>query len=377
MHRLFPSLLFLLISAAAYSQRESPEQYIEQYKQLAIDEMKRSGVPAAITLAQGILESESGNSDLVKMSNNHFGIKCKNNWAGQTVSHDDDAPGECFRAYDRAAQSYEDHSDFLKNSPRYAALFNLNPEDYKGWAQGLKRAGYATNPRYADILIASVEKYNLNQYTLEGMMTGVNNSEYRVASFTATTPDNIGSSISYLAVNDLSVVWINGLKAIKVQAGTSLLAIAAKFNVRLSRLLEWNELKKDGILNNTQFLYLQKKKTEGSTPTIKLTRSLRLYDLAQEQGMLVKSLCLYNGVDENDLLQAGTVVKLRNDALESGGDQVATGQSGNLPDIHIVAPKEGLYSISKMYDVSVTQLRQWNHLTDDKLQIGQKLVINR
>src|SRR5690606_35110935 len=115
--------------------------------------MKRSGVPAAITLAQGILESESGNSELVKKSNNHFGIKCKSTWTGDTVSHDDDANGECFRAYKNASDSYRDHSDFLRGNKRYADLFKLSQDDYAGWAKGLKKAGYATNPRYPDLLI--------------------------------------------------------------------------------------------------------------------------------------------------------------------------------------------------------------------------------
>lgn len=178
MNKLITSLLFFLSILPAFGQRETPQQYIEKYKSLAISEMKRSGVPAAITLAQGILESESGNSDLVKKSNNHFGIKCKSDWTGPFVSHDDDRKGECFRVYEHAEESYRDHSDFLRNSSRYSFLFTLEPEDYKGWAAGLKKAGYATNPQYANILINNIEKYNLNLYTIEGMMKGVDNEEY-------------------------------------------------------------------------------------------------------------------------------------------------------------------------------------------------------
>ena len=145
----------------------SISEYIEQYKEIAIAEMGRTGIPASITLAQGILESTYGNSVLVKKSNNHFGIKCKKSWTGRKVQHDDDRPGEWFRAYDSAAHSFIDHSNFLKNGPRYAFLFDLDPYDYKGWAKGLKKAGYATNPKYAAQIINCIEKHKLQQYDLE------------------------------------------------------------------------------------------------------------------------------------------------------------------------------------------------------------------
>src|ERR1035437_4308544 len=146
------------------SQVITKEQYIDMFKDIAMQEMKRTGVPASITLAQGILESENGNSDLTKQSNNHFGIKCKSNWTGPKIYHDDDAIGECFRVYSSSEESYRDHSDFLKQGSRYAFLFQLAPIDYKGWAYGLKQAGYATNPQYPDILIQNIEKYGLQQY---------------------------------------------------------------------------------------------------------------------------------------------------------------------------------------------------------------------
>ena len=141
-------------------------QYINSYKFIAIKEMQRTGIPASITLAQGILETQAGCSDLVKSSNNHFGIKCKNTWLGDKVYHDDDEKGECFRAYSNAEDSYRDHSDFLKNSPRYAFLFKIAPEDYQDWARGLKKAGYATNPKYPQQLIKYIEDYDLQLYTL-------------------------------------------------------------------------------------------------------------------------------------------------------------------------------------------------------------------
>ncbi|HEY2727192.1 MAG TPA: glucosaminidase domain-containing protein, partial [Parafilimonas sp.] len=163
-------ILFLFFAAVAVlniqaQTNEAVEAYITQYKQLAIDEMIRTGVPASITLAQGILESNAGQCSLTQESNNHFGIKCKEDWNGEVVYHDDDRRGECFRRYNSAEDSYRDHSDFLKNRPNYAPLFNIDVTDYKDWAYGLKKAGYATNPVYATTIITTIEKYDLEQYT--------------------------------------------------------------------------------------------------------------------------------------------------------------------------------------------------------------------
>ena len=170
MLKLYVILLLSIISYPLFAQN-SPivKQYIETYKDIAIAEMQRTGVPASITLAQGIHETEAGQSDLVRASNNHFGIKCKGNWTGETVFHDDDARGECFRKYNDPADSYRDHSDFLRTRPNYASLFQLDPIDYEGWAKGLKKAGYATNPKYASILIRLINDYHLQDYTLIAM----------------------------------------------------------------------------------------------------------------------------------------------------------------------------------------------------------------
>src|SRR5580658_84943 len=140
--------------------------YVNTYKALAMAEEQRAGIPAAIILAQGLHESEAGTSELVKGSNNHFGIKCKDDWKGGVVYHDDDARQECFRSYATAADSYRDHSDFLSKGSRYAFLFQLDPTDYEGWANGLRKAGYATNIRYSQILIKLIRDYNLGQYTM-------------------------------------------------------------------------------------------------------------------------------------------------------------------------------------------------------------------
>jgi LysM repeat protein len=160
---------FFSFTSLLTAQKISIEEYVNTYKDIAMKEMIRSGVPASITLAQGILETESGNSALVKKSNNHFGIKCKETWTGPSVSHDDDAPQECFRKYEDAIASYMDHSDFLRTRKHYHFLFDLDPLDYKAWAHGLKKAGYATNPKYPQILIKYIETYNLHDYSLLAM----------------------------------------------------------------------------------------------------------------------------------------------------------------------------------------------------------------
>jgi flagellum-specific peptidoglycan hydrolase FlgJ len=142
------TFIFSMFLFSVHAQKQTAREYIEKYKANAIQEMIRSGVPASITLAQGVLETESGNSELVRKSNNHFGIKCHTGWEGDYDFHDDDEKGECFRVYPNAEASYRDHSDFLRSRAHYNFLFSLNPADYEAWAYGLKKAGYATSPTY-------------------------------------------------------------------------------------------------------------------------------------------------------------------------------------------------------------------------------------
>ena len=169
--RLLVIMAFLMLLLPAHAQRRNSRynEYIKQYAPIAVEQMKLHKIPASITLAQGLLESGAGQSQLARKSNNHFGIKCHNTWKGRRVYHDDDARGECFRAYRNPRDSYEDHSKFLKSGARYAFLFKLKITDYKGWARGLKKAGYATDPSYANRLITIIEDYELYKYDNEGM----------------------------------------------------------------------------------------------------------------------------------------------------------------------------------------------------------------
>lgn len=270
-------------------------EYIDTYKTLAMSEMKRTGVPASIKLAQGIHETMAGTSPLVMKSNNHFGIKCKTGWSGPSVKHDDDARNECFRKYESSDDSYRDHSDFLKGSPRYAGLFNLDPTDYEGWAWGLKKAGYATNPKYAQTLIKLIEDYGLQQYSLialgrqkpateeEVIVEDAPEPEPAVSQSTSVKPTGeqdasgqtpakaeesksleVQSVRNHTADNNPTerypsgIFRQNGLRAIFVQAGTPYLAIANQCKISLSRLFEYNEISPAVQAVSDQVLYLEK-----------------------------------------------------------------------------------------------------------------------
>lgn len=308
----------LLLCVVSFAQKITPDEYINTYRNIAIEEMKRSGIPASVTLAQGILETESGNSDLVKRSNNHFGIKCKSTWTGESVKHTDDAPNECFRKYSRPEDSYKDHSDYLKTSARYASLFQLDPSDYKGWAYGLKKAGYATNPRYPQIVISNIEKYNLQQYdhlTTEEIdnlaITKIVEVQKPVAPVVAS------ADISTIQKSIQLKTKLNGLKAVVAPRGTSLLAIATMADVDLSKLLEYNDLTKDGLLADEQIIYLEKKPKQGNRDYYIALQKETLYDIAQNNAVQLKYLSQFNNMSGTEIVQKGTKVKLRPAASES------------------------------------------------------------
>ena len=360
----------------------TPVDYVAQYKDIAVREMKRMGVPAAISLAQGILETECGNSDLVKKSNNHFGIKCKSTWTSGSVTHDDDAPGECFRAYKNAEDSYRDHSNYLRGNDRYAFLFKLDPRDYKGWAYGLRKAGYATNPRYPEILIKYIEDNNLEQYTAQaaGEVPVFDASKY------SNDPDDkgvndvlksAGQSNNDSDLSEPQKLTINGCNALFVPKGTSLLAIATKNNINLNRLLDINDMIKDGLLDKDQYIFLDKKKKEGSSDYYIVQHDETLYDVAQKNGIVLQSLYDYNNISATDNVYLGTKILLRS-ATDIRYQVSGKPDTSHLKSTtYVVQPHEGLYSISKKYGVSVDQLKEWNNLKDNNIQVGQQLIISK
>jgi LysM repeat protein len=365
----------LLLTGFLHAQKITPEQYVNTYKNLAIAEMKRTGIPASVTLAQGLLETESGNSELVQKSNNHFGIKCKSTWTGESVTHTDDAPNECFRKYNKPEESYRDHSDYLSTSPRYASLFKLDAADYRGWCYGLKKCGYATNPRYPQILMGNIEKYNLQQFD-----NGDTAAELETFA-DAKVLDQSNSEVKALTIAPVSYnekaidnslkgkVSFNKLKALFANKGTSLLAIATRADIPLVKLLEYNDLKADGLLKDDQWIYLEKKPKEGNRDYYVALQTETLYDISQNNGVQLQSLMQLNSMTENETVSKGRKIRLRASAVAASEQPTE--------QVHTVQPKEGLYAISKKYNVPVQQIKELNDLSDDGLKPGQQLIISK
>ena len=289
--KLFLILIISCLALQAQTRNKQYEAYIKKYRELAVEEMKKYHIPASITLAQGLLESGAGQSALARKSNNHFGIKCGSDWYGKTVSHDDDARGECFRAYKHPKDSYEDHSKFLAGRPRYASLFKLNITDYKGWARGLKKAGYATNPRYADQLIGIIELYELYKYDDKNYLKWIKK--------------NPNPHQTYIA---------NGLLYIVVRAGDSWKSISQEFDISQKKLRKYNDLYKGYALQVGDILYLEKKNKKADKEHIVhvLRAGESLYSISQKYGIRLKNLYKLNKMDEDDPApKIGTILRLR------------------------------------------------------------------
>lgn len=341
------------------------KDYINQYKLLAVQEQQRSGIPAAITLAQGIHETMAGTSELATMANNHFGIKCKKDWTGETFAHTDDAPNECFRKYAKAEDSYKDHSDYLYNSVRYASLFKLSITDYMAWAFGLKQCGYATNPRYAQTLIKYIEDYHLQDYTYAAMGKSVpgatvarkaeiipehdaepvkppvQQTQVAVKEVPKDTPkiaevkppvENIAKAVapppvvtkpvtSPAANSPLppnvkaygAVLKVNGLKAVYVKKGETPLEYAYKNCIRYSRLLEINEIN-EGPFPADMYLYLERKNFKGVKPMHMVKPDETLAMISQAEGIQIKYLRSLNLIAANEEPVPGAVLELQKQA---------------------------------------------------------------
>jgi LysM repeat protein len=395
----FTLLFLLIIGVNLFAQKSSDVlDYINTYKELAISEMKRTGIPAAIKIAQGIHETMAGQSDLVKKSNNHFGIKCKSNWVGEKVYHDDDALGECFRSYPTAIDSYMDHSDFLKNSPRYSFLFQIDPTDFESWAYGLKKAGYATNIRYSQLLIKLIRDYNLQDYTLIALGRIKDDPDFLASNKNANTHKlespgiNFADRIDEVEKEKLypsGAFQINNTKVIYVKANTALLSVAEEFDVPLTRLLDFNDLQKDNeILSKGQLVFLQRKRKTGSSEFHILKSGESLYEVSQAEGIRFESLLQYNHLSHDMQPAEGEKLYLqsagpsrpllveKNNMLQ-GNSFASYIDSQRRPEFitHIVTPKETLYSISKKYGVEVEKIIDWNKLDNLNVKIGQQLML--
>lgn len=335
-------LLSLGAEAQTGAYNEQARAYIRQYKELAISEQQRTGVPAAIKLAQGIHETQAGTSELATEANNHFGIKCKKEWQGETYAHTDDAPNECFRKYAKATDSYRDHSDYLRNNKRYQTCFSLRTTDYAAWATELKRCGYATNPRYAQKLIRIVEDFRLQDYTVAALNEKAKDENVYVAEVTPTpvpvkksyempgevVPEQdapvvkavaaaqpVAETVTELPYENSAPVYgqtvqRNGLKGFYAHRGDVLLDHAIKYNVRYARILELNDLP-DAPLEADMFVYLEKKRAAGVRRTHQVINGETMLQVAQAEGIQLKQLRALNQMDIGEEPIPGNVLNLQ------------------------------------------------------------------
>lgn len=311
-------LIALTVPNAHGQSRMTRQEYIDKYKETAMEAMRTHGIPASITLAQGCLESGDGNSDLAVKANNHFGIKCHNDWKGQTYYKKDDDPGKsCFRKYRNASESFKDHSDFLRYRDRYAFLFDLEITDYKGWCYGLKKAGYATDPQYAERLIKIIEDYRLYRFDREMYTKAGKNSNLLPPSpnelMKVMELNPARNSLLYKYSRNRTIYVRNGVPYILAGSMDTYESIAEEYNLFTKELLRYNDLRKPKELVPGTVVYLQKKKA-------KAQRHMEIhiavegdtyYDVAQKYGVRMKKLFKYNGYKEGDILHVGDEIFLR------------------------------------------------------------------
>jgi len=330
-------ILFLLVVADffAFSQNTQKKKetldYIERYKDIAMEEMQKDKIPASITLAQGILESGNGQSKLAKQGNNHFGIKCHSDWKGKRMHQDDDAPNECFRVYDNAEDSYRDHSKFLKNGTRYKSLFELSITDYKGWAKGLKKAGYATLPTYATVLINLIETYDLQQYD-QMVVSGKFKKKSPKAVEKPAKPvkpaknKKIKGNAKSYAVPDLenrkaievtaSHHYIKenfGVEFIVTKENDNLSSLAKELKMYEYQLIKYNNLGSKRTFSEGEILYIQPKRRRApsgyNVHVVKYGETLD--DISNLYAVRLDRLYKMNGFDKTYLISVGEEIKLR------------------------------------------------------------------
>jgi LysM repeat protein len=300
--------IFLSVSLLTVSQNRNQVylSYIDQYHQLAEKQQKEHKIPASIVLAQGLIESGAGQSNFAKQSNNHFGIKCNSDWTGAKIYHDDDQQGECFRKYDQVLDSYEDHASFLKNRPRYAFLFDLKMTDYEGWAHGLKKAGYATDPTYDYKLISLIEDYNLHRFDL-----GDNLVETEINKTTGF--ENNISMGTIQATTNHQLFKVNGVEFVVSFSGDTYATIADEFNMSEAKIRQYNEVdSKSGLVAGTRiFIESKKNKAPKECESHVVQDGESMYSISQDYGVKIENLYLLNNLSFNDGVSYGQTLKLR------------------------------------------------------------------
>ncbi len=303
--------------AQAPVKEKTPEEYITQWKDVAKKKMQEHGIPASITLAQGLLESRNGNSPLATEGNNHFGIKCTSDWNGGTIYQDDERKNECFRKYRDAAQCFEDHSNFLMR-PRYASLFELKPTDYKGWAHGLKKCGYATDPHYPAKLIDLIERYELSSFD-KGIDVAYSSKSSQQD---PPTRDRSKPRKQKKSDDDADVVTIGSgpqvfefegrIKYVKAKQGETIIDIAAKLEQMPGWIAGWNDMAKDSKLEEGQIVYIQPKRNKSKSAEFHIAeQGETLWGVSQRYGVKLKKLAQYNGLGIADPISTGQKVWLR------------------------------------------------------------------
>ena len=377
-------ICFVLGVHTAQAQSESTVVYIELYKKIAVQEMKRTGIPASITLAQGILESNSGESNLAKKFNNHFGIKCKSDWKGETTYQDDDTKQECFRVYPTALASFKDHSDFLKNRPNYAALFTLDPVDDSAWAYGLKKAGYATASDYPKRLLKIIDDYELSQYnfpeldneeeesankalsdekkqisfvktkdsvvkkdtiiTKEIVPTVKKDSIEKIDSVTNTAPTTITQAQIYAAdTTNISLSKVNGISS---STNTAENSIPAMKGLGLSKDTVKQVLftiTKKKVIN-----YPKEKFKINSVPVLWVKAGSSYLQIAQIHKLSLYKIFVYNDMEEADVVAKDQLVFIAQ--KKKTGDK----------SIHTAKEGETLYEISQNEGIQLSYLKSYN-----------------
>ncbi|MEO7175645.1 MAG: glucosaminidase domain-containing protein [Saprospiraceae bacterium] len=388
----FKSIVFLLLIGLSFlpkviaqnSYRQTQLLYVERYKDIAIREMERTGIPASIKLAQGLLESGAGSSDLAKGANNHFGIKCGNDWTGEIYHKEDDdydtvgaLQKSCFRAYSDPEASFIAHSEFLRNplrQNRYGFLFKLDPTDYKSWAEGLQQAGYATNPNYPKLLIKSIEDLGLHQFDL---------------------PDYQRQE-GFIPVNakKTNVSEVFGLPIYFAKEGQTPVEIALETKAPLKRIMQWNEGLDSRVqaLKAGQKVYLSKKHKKYSGPSKwhYVRKGESMFEISQQYGIRLDRLYKLNRLPEGIQVASGEKVQLKKKAKKNHPPRIlfpeketqnpvpqktkkSTEQFSRL--IHTVNAGDTLYSISKRYGISIATIQEQNHMMDTAIRPGQQLTI--
>ena len=323
--RIIIILLFVIFANEIFAQKMTPKQYVERFKLTAIHHRFEYGIPAAITLSQGILESGIGGSYLAVNANNHFGIKCHSDWKGKRIYKDDDAKDECFRVYENADDSYTDHALFLTGKSRYEFLFSYKITDYKKWAKGLKKAGYATNPKYPVRLIDIIEKYDLAKYDK------VTKSEYeqmlelssgnKVIAAVAVSKDETKDTlyVEEIVVSEKvqnknkkhAILYHNRVKSIIVHQNESVVDIATKFDIHPRRIYKYNDMQKGTKLKAGMRIYLQPKRSKGDVKYHIVKRGETLWSISQQHGIKVKSLRKRNYLSNKEKIRSGTKLYLK------------------------------------------------------------------